>query len=669
MIRRVFFYLCGATLLTIGNAQVAYAQELSSSPKDSLQDSRPWQQYLADLGETEDFESTSWEEYEEVLDEYAEHPMNLNVATREDLQRLPFLTAQQIEDIMAYVYRYGTVKSLGELAMIPSIGWLQRQLLRYFVVAGSVKQRSFPALRSIVKYGKHELVNMVKIPFYDRKGDVEGYLGSKYKHWLRYQFRYGDYVKMGFLGSQDAGEPFFSHANKMGYDFYSFYLQVRKWGRLKNLTLGRYRLHEGMGLILNNDFGFGKLSVLSSLGRNSNTIRVHSSRASANYLQGAAATVQVVPCLDLTGFVSYRTIDATLKEGGIKTIVTSGLHRTEKEMEKKDVASVFLIGGNLNYKYQGFHVGTTAFYSSYSKPLTPDKKQVYKQFAPTGDRFWNASVDYGYISHRWLLQGETATGDCGVVATVNTVSYLFSEKFSLVALYRFYPYRYYSLYANSFSEGSDVQDENGAYLGGNWSPTAQWNVTGYVDFAYFAWPKYGTDGSTQSLDGLLSVTFRPSEHLMLGGRYRYKDKQDVLTQRTRLYVAFSNQVWNMRTQCDASFSRKQTTSRGWMVSQMLGFRRDRLKLNAHIGYFHTDNYDSRVYGNEAGLLYAMSFGCYFGQGIRYALVTRVDASSRWVVIGKLGITDYFDRNHISSGLQQINRSSQPDLEIQIKWKW
>ena len=668
MIRRVFFYLCGA-LLTIGNAQVVYAQELSSSPKDSLQDSRPWQQYLAELGETEDFESTSWEEYEEVLAEYAEHPMNLNVATREDLQRLPFLTAQQIEDILAYMYRYGAMKSLGELAMIPSIGWQQRQLLRYFVEAGAVKLRSFPALRSIVKYGKHELVNMVKIPFYDRKGDVEGYLGSKYKHWLRYQFRYGDYVKMGFLGSQDAGEPFFSHANKMGYDFYSFYLQVRKWGRLKNLTLGRYRLHEGMGLILNNDFGFGKLSVLSSLGRNSNTIRVHSSRTSANYLQGAAATVQVVPRLDLTGFVSYRTIDATLKEGGIKTIVTSGLHRTEKEVEKKDVASAFLIGGNLNYKYQGFHIGTTAFYSSYSKPLIPDKKQVYKQFAPTGNRFWNAGVDYGYISHRWLLQGETATGDCGVVATVNTVSYLFSEKFSLVALYRFYPYRYYSLYANSFSEGSDVQDENGAYLGGNWSPTAQWNVTGYVDFAYFAWPKYGTDGSTQSLDGLLNITFRPSEHLILGGRYRCKDKQDVLTQRARLYVAFSNQVWNMRTQCDASFSRKQTMSRGWMVSQMLGFRRDKLKLNAHIGYFHTDDYDSRVYGNEAGMLYAMSFGCYFGQGIRYALVARVDASSQLIVIGKLGITDYFDSNHISSGLQQINRSSQPDLEIQVKWKW
>ena len=79
-------------------------------------------------------------------------------------------------------------------------------------------------------------------------------MGSRYKHWLRYQFRYSDKVKMGFTGSKDAGEPFMSKGNGAGYDFYSFYLQIRGWGRLKNLTLGRYRLHEGMGLILNNDF-------------------------------------------------------------------------------------------------------------------------------------------------------------------------------------------------------------------------------------------------------------------------------------------------------------------------------------------------------------------------------------------------------------------------------
>ena len=215
----------------------------------------PWQQYLDQLSDVEDFEDQSWEEYEDVLNELAEHPININTATTEDLQRLPFLTAQQIEDIEAYIYRYGAMKSLGELAMINGMSWVQRQLLTCFVYVGEVKTRSFPSLRQIAKYGKHELMGMVKVPLYERKGDADGsYMGSRYKHWLRYQFRYSDKVKMGFTGSKDAGEPFMSKGNGAGYDFYSFYLQIRAWGRLKNLTLGRYRLHEGMGLILSNDF-------------------------------------------------------------------------------------------------------------------------------------------------------------------------------------------------------------------------------------------------------------------------------------------------------------------------------------------------------------------------------------------------------------------------------
>ena len=214
-----------------------------------------WQQLLSELSETEDFEHTSWEDYEEDLEEWAQHPINLNVATREEMERLPFLTPSQVEDIQAYVYRYGGMKSITELTLIPSISWYQRQLMEYFFyVDADQKKTDFPSIRNIIKYGKHEAMGMLKVPFYDRKGDTNGYLGYKYKHWLRYQFKYGDYVKLGVVGSQDAGEPFGAGKNNLGYDFYSFYLQVKKLGRWKNITLGRYRLHEGLGLILNNDF-------------------------------------------------------------------------------------------------------------------------------------------------------------------------------------------------------------------------------------------------------------------------------------------------------------------------------------------------------------------------------------------------------------------------------
>ena len=659
--------------LVMSCSLLLFASLLSAQPllPDTISTPSSWRHWLADLSEMEDFESTRWEDYEEDMEEMAQHPINLNTATREELSRFPFLSAQQVEDIQAYIYRYGGMKSLGELAMIPSISWQQRQLLGSFVYVSTENVSHFPTLQNIARYGKHELVGMVKIPFYDRKGDVNGYSGYKYKHGVRYQFRYGDYVKLGFLGAQDAGEPFGGGKNKLGYDFYSFYLQVRKLGRWKNITLGRYRLHEGLGLVLNNDFSFGKLSVLSSLAASSATqIRVHSSRSSANYLQGAAATYSILRGLDLTAFFSYRQIDATLNDdGSIRTILKTGLHRTQSEIRRQDVASNTLVGGHINYRLGGWHVGATAFFTSFSRPLKPTKSQLYKRFAPEGDKFWNASIDYGYISHRWNIAGETATGYCGAIATLHSVSYLFSDKFSLLGLHRFYSARYYSLFSNAFAEGSDVQDENGVYLGFNWMPARRWSISAYSDFAHFAWPKYQTKTSTQSWDSQVNILYQPSRYYTLGARLRYKERAGTRTDRCRCYVSMLRKNWNARTSLDYVMSQKEERSQGYMVSENLGYQWRWLRLAGSLGYFHTSDYESRIFVYEPGLLYQMSFGNYYGEGMRYALVARSEISSHLLLIAKLGITDYFDRDHISSGYQEIVGSSQTDLEIQLKWKW
>ena len=634
---------------------------------DTLRSVASWQQCLDELGETEDFENVSWEEYNDFLADYAEHPMNINQATREELERLPFLSAQQIEDIQAYIYRYGEMKSLGELAMIPSVGWQQRRLLSCFVYAGELSKRSHPILREILRYGKQELVATAKVPFYERKGDVDGYLGGKYKHWFRYQFYQGDYLKAGFLGAQDAGEPFFAKGNSIGYDFYSFYFQMRKWGHLKNLAIGRYRLNEGMGLIMGSGLGFGKLSSLSSLGRSTNAFRVYSSRYAVNYLQGMAATYTILPHLDITAFVSHRSIDATLKDEGIKTIVTTGLHRTPKEMEKKGTASCSLVGGNISYTALGYHVGATAFSTSFSKPLLPNS-QLYRRYGPTGCSFWNVSVDYGYVSHRLSVHGETATGDCGVVATVNTLGYQCSDVWTVMLLQRFYPVRYYSIYSNAFGESSDTQDESGVFLGMAWSPDSRIKVTAYTDFAYFAWPKYGTSESTHCWDNLVDVVFHPSASATWGVRYRVKDKQGTLTQRVRAYLSYSHVQWKLRTQCDAVCCKKQHSSRGWLVCQQAGYRLNKVNLSCQMAYFKTDDYSSRIYNYEQGLQYDMGMASFYGAGIRYSLIGKISLGKNLAFLCKWGVTDYFDRTSISSGLQQIDASAQTDLEIQLKWR-
>jgi hypothetical protein len=106
---------------------------------------------------------------------------------------------------------------------------------------------------------------------------------------------------------------------------------------LENAIVGKYKLSIGMGLVVNNSFGMGKLATLQQLGRNNNTIRPHSSRSQTDYLQGAAATVRLSPKWQATAFASYRPFDATLNaDGTARTIVTDGYHQYRANLIAKE---------------------------------------------------------------------------------------------------------------------------------------------------------------------------------------------------------------------------------------------------------------------------------------------------------------------------------------------
>ena len=106
-----------------------------------------------------------------------------------------------------------------------------------------------------------------------------------------------------------------------------------------------------------------------------------------------------------------------------------------------------------------------------------------------------------------------------------------------------------------------------------------------------------------------------------------------------------------------------------MVSQSLGYHHRWLRLSGGLGYFHTDSYDSRVYLYESGPLYSYGFSQYSGEGIRYWLMARAEISRRLILTAKFGTTDYFDRSVIGTSYQQIDGSSQSDLDLQFRYKF
>lgn len=640
----------------------------------------PWEDDFEQWTTLDDSENGSWEELYETLCDLEESPLNINTATREQLQQLPFLNERQIEDICAYLYQYQQMQTLGELAMIPSLDFTTRRLLSHFVTAGEKPQRGWPSMTDIFRQGRHELFADGRIPFYQRRGDKQGYLGEPYAHRFRYSFRHSDRVRFGITGAQDAGEPFFSKHNPWGYDFYSFYVDVRHIGVLQQLTVGRYRVSTGMGLVLNNQFSVGKLMSTNTAGNAGNVVRPHASNYDGDYLQGAAATLQAGRHVSVTAFASYRGIDGTLdNQGDITTIVRTGYHRTPSEMDKKNNSHETMVGSHISYAGGGFRLGATAAYSHLDRELRPDTSTPYRRYYPAGNDFWNISADYGYTAHRISISGETATGHGGGLATVNSVNLQAADRLTLTLLHRYYAAKYQALHASSFSEGGRTQNEHGLYLGARWNPSDHLLLQAYTDYAHFGQPRYIASDASNVWDNMVQASISHGSCSWTARyrlRYRQRDNSERTAlvnqweQRGRLAFTYDGGWLKSTTQADLAHSQYEGNSFGWMVSERINAQvGEHVQLAASVGYFHTDDNDSRIYTMEPGLLYRFSFPSFEGEGLRTTFVTRLDATSRLTLIARIQSTNYFDRHHISSGLQQIDHSSMTDLQLQVRWKF
>ncbi len=646
-----------------------------------------WQDALRNWMTVEDVEEAYSEEAMELLAEMSENKINLNQTSREELQMLPFLSAQQVEGIVEYIDRYHPLQSLNELMMITSLDWDTRQLLQYFVYIGDeAPKRIWPTLKEVQQYGKQQLLATVKVPFYERKGDRKGYQGYRYRHDIRYQFNYYDRIKFGLTAAQDAGEPFFANKNKLGYDHYSYYFQIRKMGKLEELNLGMYRVQMGMGLVMNTGFYLGKTAILSSLGRSANILTAHTSRTASGYLQGAAATVRLSDHWRLTAFASWRSIDATLNSNGsVRTIIDDGYHRTQTELDKKNNTHELDLGVRVGWKPSDKNglpfLNLNVVYTHFDRRITPyaaTASQKYRRYALAGNDFVNASLDYGYTNHRFSFSGEMAINRDGALATIHTLSYRLSETWSAMLLHRYYGLRYTALHARSFNEGSSVQNEHGIYAGLTWTPSRTLQLQGYADYAHFLGPRYQVSATSDAFDAniLARVSYNKCK---IEARYRYHLTQRDNTEhtflqnrhghRTRLRLTVPISIVTLQTQADGVLvNSRLVNSRGIMLSQQATCQYRALRFDANVGWFRTDDYESRLYQYEHSVLYDYSFPMYYGHGLRYSCTVRVDWH-RWMFSAKFGVTNYFDRSVISSGLQQIDRSSQPDLLLQARYKF
>lgn len=539
----------------------------------AVADNDSWEQYLTALYENDEGAVVSMEEAYEHLNELAQQPLDVNVATLEDLMQIPGLDQNQINDILEYIHRYGRMRSIEELAMIESIDLNLRNYLECFLVAEDEAAKPWYAkgqLRQSLRRVRQSLVMTARVPTYYRAGDQRApshtymgdnryagkYLGDPVSHSLRYSLRAGENVTFNLSGGKSAGEPFFGEHNRWGYDRYAFNLRVTHVGRLDQIILGHFRGQFGLGLVLNNNFTLGKQGMLAAVGRRLTAFSPHSSVGDSKHFQGAAAMVSLSDRIQMAAFFSYRNIDATLNaDSTISTILTSArnYHRTALEMGKKNNSAMMTTGTHLSYERRRWGVGVSAIYSllnreinpTYSKTGKQNPSQLYRLHYPRGKCFWNFSADYHYRWRELRLNGETAIDKDFHLATINSMTWRTSLRtpwrtprhspertperapttLTLMAVQRYYTYQYNALFGSSFSDGGSVKNESGLYIGARWDITPSMVIEGYTDIAYFPWYKYLVSSSSYSWDNSITGTWKKNSSWSFSLRYRIKMKQ------------------------------------------------------------------------------------------------------------------------------------------------
>lgn len=674
-------------LISIINSLFIIPACTAQNPSENLME-----EVLEDLSVNNDINnsvnSLNWENELEELSNRLQEPVNLNSATREQLEQFPFLSDIQIEHLLAYIYIHGQMETIYELQLVEE---LDRQTIQYLLPFVCIKAiNNEPAfrwktmLKDAGRYGKNEVLTRLDIPFYKRKGYEHTYLGPSVYNSVKYTFRYRDQLYAGGVAEKDAGEPFAALHNRYGYDYYSFYLLLQNCGRLKSLAVGNYRLSFGQGLVMSTDYLMGKTIYASSFNNRSTGIKRHSSTDEYNYFRGVATTVALTKRLSVSAFYSHRNMDGVVTDGEITSVYKTGLHRSRKEADKKNLLTSQLTGGNVSYQQNHIRLGITGVYYVFNRPYEPELTG-YSKYNIHGNHFYNLGIDYAYRWRRFSFQGETAIGKQGW-ASLNRLQYSPVQDIQFILIHRFYSYDYWAMYAHSFGEGSTVQNEQGYYVGLETTPFSHWRFFVSFDLFSFPWKKYRINKPSRGTDGLIQATFTPRTNLSMYLKYRYKQKERDLTgskgtltlpifhHQLRYRLNYSlNDVFSSRTTLDYNHfhSQDRAATKGYQVTQMISSQLPWTRLFADVqgSYFCTDDYDSRVYVSEKGLLYTFYTPSFQGRGFRCAVRLRYELNKHWLFITKFGETIYLNRNEIGSGNDLIYGNKKADIQMQLRIKF
>lgn len=689
--------------LVCGMATSAYAQKPQKVDREAERDLLI-EKLVESMAETTEGTVDYTTLFQDLID-YYEAPLNLNEATREDLEKFRFLTEFQIANWWTYLEKHRPVYSVFELSLIKGFDEETIRGLMPFITIKPVAEKRPVTVKDFFKRSKNELFlrygqTLQQAEGYrlNRENDSNGYLGSPMALYVRYRFRYRDKVSAGFTADKDAGESFFRDAQKQGFDYYTAHLFVRNVSVFKQVAVGDFKAQFGQGLVFWTGLAFGKSAFGTQIQRNGTGLSPYGSVNESQFLRGGGFTLNPIKGLDVTVFSSYKMLDGNVVSQGdslenvdpeISSLPLFGLHRTQTENEKRRKISEWISGGNVSYRYKNFRIGATAVYTKLGARLNPPE-DLYKLYAFRGSELGNIGVNYAYVYKNFSAFGEGAWSGNGGWAVVNGIQGAPVTFLTLSLYHRYFSERYTAFYASALSESGARSGEHGFYFGMDCKPAAGISVSGYMDVFTFPWLRYQTDKPTSGYDVLGQVSFRPHRKLDFYLRYRQRMKSHNVsgdlpqagikpveqreTGRMRFHLNWQASArWRFQGRVEWVRFKRETAApeNGFLgyVDVVYSALKKPFAVSGRFEVFHSDGFDTRLYAYESDVLYYYAFVPLYDKGVRYYLSARYQIIRNLDVWIKLANTSSIGKTAIGSGNAEIRGADKTDVRIQLRIKF
>jgi hypothetical protein len=663
--KKLFFFFVFATILL--NVE---AQQVESSLQDLLQNLL--EQVL------EEDENADAEQLLTDLVKLEESPIPINSAVAADFGPLFFLTPIQVEALLAFRDQFGPVLSYYELASVDGFNEQLAGLTGMFLSfeTGPRSEKHRKARQEFLLRGSRLLEKQEGF----RNGKFEG---SAAKLYTRYRF-VGSGVQFGVTAEKDAGESFFGKSNSEGFDFYSGFMRFEFGEKHSSVVLGDYVVQLGQGLVAWQGFAMGKSTEVDHIARFNQGIKAYSSTDENNYMRGVGANIRFGK-FQFQPFCSYKAFDANTDsingEKVFTSVQTTGLHRTESEIESKNSVRSLVGGAQLSFQSGNWLLGLAGMHTKYEFPLQRSD-DLYNRFLFDGEQITNFGLNYRYTMNKLYLFGEAALSEAGF-ATINGFLFQPVGQVSVSTLYRNISKKYNSPVGAAFTESSRLNDEQGLYFGIRLLPAAGLSVNAYADFFEYKWIKYTTAAPGKGHEFMLRVAYRFNRNWKFYTRYFYERKpvkessekirynKDQLRQGVRLQLdGVLSPVFSIRTRFDHSFYKHDHRAFGFLINQDLAFHpvNNRSGIWFRIAYFNTADYDSRIYAYENDLLYQFSIPAFYGEGFRSYVNGKVKVCEKVELWLKCSRTWFLGVNTLGSGNTAIDGSTRTAVKFQLRFR-